>query len=80
MMINLSDNTATNILIDEVGMDSGIGTTSMGSSYKLQHRMLKSTAQAKNLKTSGTCRSRNYHGQDRAMRAAGVESGMRSNT
>ena len=56
MMINLSDNTATNILIDELGMDSvNRLLTSMGfKQTKLQRRMLENTAQAKNLENITT--------------------------
>jgi beta-lactamase class A len=49
LMINLSENTATNILIDEVGMDNvNRLITSMGlTKMKLQRKMLQREAQAR---------------------------------
>jgi beta-lactamase class A len=50
LMINLSENTATNVIIDEVGMDNvNRLTASMNlKSMRLQRKMLESEAQAEN--------------------------------
>jgi beta-lactamase class A len=56
LMINLSENTATNVIIDEVGMDNvNRLTASMGlKSMRLQRKMLESEAQAENKENIAT--------------------------
>jgi beta-lactamase class A len=56
LMINLSENTATNVIIDEVGMDNvNRLTASMGlKSMRLQRKMLESEAQADNKENIAT--------------------------